>query len=408
MTEETQGEAQPQPGLGESQRQVQQQERQISGSPCLYIPFEILSGLAASNVDSEGQNVMGYSQMAVVPPSFEGDSIKIEPQGKAQYIRPNRLIYDMQFASREEDLPGVLKRSEGDPPLNIKGDPNVDLCYDNFGIAFEFFHKVFGRNSIDGKGGPLIGIVNFGFYFPQATWSVSKANMQHVLVFGNGWDNDPWNHGAPMKTFAGMFGGLVGSLEVVVHEMMHGITQIHVKLLGLKQPGALDEHLSDVFGIMAKQWHKKQTVEQADWLIGEDCLIPEQKGFALRSFANPGTAYEFGSDDFNFRGPAKDPQKSKYTDRFKGSEDRYGVHIDSGIPNKAFYLLAKKLGGYSWEKAGQIWYSALTSNEVPKNCEFRRWARHTVDAAEKDPGFGKSVADKVTEAWMEVGVEPRW
>ncbi|EON68585.1 hypothetical protein W97_07843, partial [Coniosporium apollinis CBS 100218] len=337
-----------------------------------------------------------------------GDSIKIESQVNAQYIRPNRVIYDMQFASREEDLPGVLARSEGNPPLNIQGDPSVNLCYDNLRIAFNFLHEVFGRNSIDGRGGPLIGIVNFGFFFPNATWSISRANMQHVPVFGNGWDNDPWNQGAPLNTWAGMFGGFVGSLEVVVHEMMHGITQTHAQLQATEEPGALDEHLSDVFGIMAEQWQKKQTVEEADWLIGEDCLIPERKGFALRSFVNPGTAYEFDSDNLNFRGFAKDPQRAQWSEKYTASEDRYGVHINSGIPNKAFCLLAKKLGGYSWEKAGQIWYSALTSNEVRKDCTFRRWAMHTVDAARKDPGFGNPVADKVLEAWMEVGLKLRW
>lgn len=318
----------------------------------------------------------------------------------------------MQFASAEESLPGVKARSEGDPALNTKGDPSVDLCYENFGIAFDFFHKVFGRNSIDGKGGPLIGIVNFGFFYPNATWSMDRANMQHVLVFGNGWDNDPWKEGAPTKTWAGMFGGFVGSLEVVVHEMTHGITQTHVELLPEYEPGALEEHLADVFGVMAEQWHKKQTVEEADWLIGEDCVLPERKGFALRSFINPGTAYDFTADDFskdnfNFRGFAKDPQIAHWPISIT-REDRGGVHINSGIPNKAFYLLAKKLGGYSWEKAGQLWYSVLTSNEVPKNCSFRRWAMHTIHAAKKDQRFGKNVAEKVEEAWREVGLVPDW
>jgi len=69
MTEEARGEAQP--GSGEPQRQVQRQERQISDSPCLYISSEILVGLAASNADGKDQNAMRYSQMTVVPPSFE-------------------------------------------------------------------------------------------------------------------------------------------------------------------------------------------------------------------------------------------------------------------------------------------------------------------------------------------------
>ncbi|MBH1945631.1 hypothetical protein I5L01_15550, partial [Erythrobacter sp. YJ-T3-07] len=117
-----------------------------------------------------------------------------------QIIRPNRSVYDMQFDSHEGALPGVLMRSEGEPPLNQEGAPSVDACYDNLGIAFNFFHQVFGRNSIDNAGAPLIGIVNFGLYYPNATYSLSRANKEHVLVFGNGWDNDPWNKGAPTNT----------------------------------------------------------------------------------------------------------------------------------------------------------------------------------------------------------------
>lgn len=424
MTERARDEAQP--AMEDSPLQVQQRELHISDSPCSYIPSLIFTGLATSNEGNEDQGHMGLSQMAVVPGSIEGIT-EINALEISQSLGPHRLIYDMQFASGDEDFPGMLARSEGDPPLNLQGDPNVDLCYDNLGIAWNFFHELFGRQSIDDKGAPLIGIVNFGFFYPNATYSTTKATLQHVLVFGNGFDNDPWNHGAPTNTWAGMFGGFVGSLEVVVHEMMHGITQLHVDLLATEEPGALNEHLSDVFGVMAEQWHKKQTVEQADWLVGEDCLIPEKKGFAMRSFINPGTAYSFekeGSDssemakdsdggeldeiNFEFRGFIKDPQKAEFADRFLGSDDNGGVHINSGIPNKAFYLLAKKLGGYSWEKAGQIWYSVLTSNQVPKNCTFRGWAARTIQVATKDPRFGAPIAAKVLEAWKEVGVNPRY
>ena len=310
----------------------------------------------------------------------------------------------MQFASGEDHLPGVLMRSEGDPPLNVPGNSNVDTCYAMFGIAYEFFRKIFRRDSIDGNGIPLVGIVNYGFYFPNATWSVSKANMQHVIVFGNGWDNDAFNGGLPRDTWTGMFGGFVNSLEVVVHEMMHGVTRSYIKLQQFGEPGGLDEHISDVFGIMAEQWHKKQTVDQADWLVGEDCLVPEKKGFALRSFADPGSAYDFKIDNLAFQGFAKDPQTSHWNVRFKGSEDKYGVHINSGIPNKAFYLLAKRLGGYSWEKAGQIWYQALTSGQIPSNCTYSVWAQQTINAAKNEPKLGQSVADEVKRAWADVGI----
>lgn len=83
-------------------------------------------------------------------------------------------------------------------------------------------------------------------------------------------------------------------------------------------------------------------------------------------------------------------------------EDNGGVHIFSGIPNRAFYLAAKAFGGYSWEKAGQIWWKAMTSGRVPPKCTFQQFADVTVDMAEEE--FSKEAADKVRKAWAQVGV----
>lgn len=90
---------------------------------------------------------------------------------------------------------------------------------------------------------------------------------------------------------------------------------------------------------------------------------------------------------------------SQFTPTF---EDNGGVHIYSGIPNRAFFLAAKAFGGYSWEKAGQIWWKAMTSGRVPAKCSFQQFADVTVDCAEEE--FGKEAAQKVRKAWDEVGV----
>lgn len=81
-------------------------------------------------------------------------------------------------------------------------------------------------------------------------------------------------------------------------------------------------------------------------------------------------------------------------------EDNGGVHIYSGIPNKAFYLVAEALGGYSWEKAGQIWWKALQT-KVHANCTFLQFADATVDIAEE---FGSDAVQAVRDAWDAVGV----
>jgi Zn-dependent metalloprotease len=84
-------------------------------------------------------------------------------------------------------------------------------------------------------------------------------------------------------------------------------------------------------------------------------------------------------------------------------EDNGGVHIYSGIPNKAFYNASIAFGGYSWEKAGKIWWTTMNSGKVPPNCTFKQFADMTVDSAEDL--FGKEAAQKIRKAWEDVGVD---
>ncbi|KAF5004269.1 hypothetical protein FDECE_9225 [Fusarium decemcellulare] len=363
------------------QSQHEEWQLSLSDSPCSYIPTEIVDGITASFAEKDDNDGTEICPRAECPATFEdedmGQGLCVEANDVAfetleqnelslksnQVVLenvqfeyrvtaapppqavPNRLIYDMKCGD-EAQLPGVLARSEGDPSHE---DHNVNLCYEQFGRAFNFFYEVFGRNSIDDKGGPLVGVVNFGKFYPNATWSINKANNQHVLVFGNGWQNDASNQ-TPAYTWSGMFGGFVGSLEVVVHEMMHGISHLHLNLETRDDPGALDEHLSDVFGIMAEQWHKKQRFDEADWLVGEDCLVPSKKGFALRSFSAPGTAYDFGrEEDFpKFGGWIRDRQVGHLQDKSTLSEDRGGIHFNSGILNRGLSDKGNQLLRTQW------------------------------------------------------------
>jgi Zn-dependent metalloprotease len=148
---------------------------------------------------------------------------------------------------------------------------------------------------------------------------------------------------------------------------------------------------------MVKQHKLGQTAEEADWLIGADLRGPEFQGVALRSMKAPGTAY----DD-----PAlgKDPQPAHWDDYVRTQEDNGGVHINSGIPNRAFYLLATRLGGPSWERAGRIWYAALRHAELTPNATFRAFARLTHRAAGVRYGVDSVEAAAVLDAWTAVGV----
>ncbi|KAG6010900.1 hypothetical protein E4U21_002569 [Claviceps maximensis] len=295
-----------------------------------------------------------------------------KPKKDPKHI-PHRAIYDAQHTEDQSALPGELKRSEGEPKNK---DKVVNEAYDNVGAVLEFYKDKFNWNSIDNKGSDVTSSIHFGESYENAFWDPDHLQM----VFGDG--------GEFLKHFT-------KCIDVIGHELTHAITEHTSPLDYQSQPGALNEHVSDVFGIMIKQKVENETSDKADWLIGEGCLVPDVKGLALRSMKAPGTAY----DDPRF---GKDPQVDNMSGYEKSWEDNGGVHIYSGIPNKAFYLAAAAFGGYSWEKAGQIWWKAMTSGNIPARCTFKQFADVTVDCAEEE--FGEDAARIVRKAWTDVGV----
>jgi len=157
------------------------------------------------------------------------------------------------------------------------------------------------------------------------------------------------------------------------------------------QPGALNEHFSDVFGILVKQHSLKQTASKPDWLSGAGIFTKRVHGVAIRSMKAPGTAY----DDPLL---GKDPQPAHMRDYKRSRSDNGGVHINSGIPNHAFYLAATGLGGKAWEVAGRIWYAALTAKLSPR-AQFVDCADATFEAAGNLFGIGSAPQQAVAGAW---------
>src|SRR5262249_21444423 len=160
-----------------------------------------------------------------------------------------------------------------------------------------------------------------------------------------------------------IFGRFTVSVDVIAHELTHGITQHEANLAYEGQSGALNEHFSDVFGSLVKQYTKGQSAANADWLIGQGLLMPGIQGEAIRSLKATGTAY----DDPTLGHDPQPDHMDKYLDT---EDDNGGVHINSGIPNKAFYTLAVALGGNAWDQAGHIWYTTLI-HELRPNDAFQ-------------------------------------
>ncbi len=286
---------------------------------------------------------------------------------------PQRAISD---AGGTEQLPGRLVRSEGADP---SGDPAVDEAYDGLGSTFAMLLGAYGRYSIDDEGLPLGATVHFGEAYDNAFWNGER------MVFGGG-DGE-------------LFARFTASLDVIGHELGHGVIADEANLRYSDEPGALNESLADVIGSLVKQYTLNQTAEQADWLIGAELLLPGVQGRALRDMAAPGTAY----DDPVL---GKDPQVAHLEDYVRTASDNGGVHLNSGIPNRAFQLAATALGGFAWEGAGRLWYDALRDPRVRAGTRFAGFAAATVRAATLRFGVDSEQVEKVTTAWSTVGVLP--
>jgi Zn-dependent metalloprotease len=277
-------------------------------------------------------------------------------------------------AHNTESLPGEVVRSDADPAV---GDLAVDEAFASSGQVLDMFDSQFGRQSIDGRGGTVSITVHYGRDYDNAFWDGTQ------LVFGDG--------------DAQIFERFTKPMDVMAHEFTHGVTQFTVGLAYQDQPGALNESISDVFASMAKQRVLGQTAAEADWLIAAGLFMPGIKAKALRSMREPGTAY----DDPQI---GRDLQVGSMADFVQTDADSGGVHINSGIPNRAFALAALAIGGYSWEKAGQVWYDTMVNGQLSARASFESFAQATVAAARRLFPNEESVAEKIQTAWLEVGL----
>jgi Zn-dependent metalloprotease len=283
-------------------------------------------------------------------------------------------------ANHGSSLPGTLVRAEGDPPT---GDPATDEAYDGSGATYDLYKDVYERNSIDNNGMRLDSTVHYKVGYDNAFWNGQQ------MVYGDG-DED-------LPASQRLFNRFTISLDVIGHELTHGVTQFEANLVYRDQPGALNESLSDVFGSLVKQHQRNQTAAQADWIIGEGLFTPNVNGVGIRSMKAPGTAY----DDPTL---GKDPQPAHMSDYVDTISDNGGVHINSGIPNHAFYAAAMEMGGYAWEKAGRIWYITLR-DRLTSTSVFSVAAQQTYLVAGELYGSGSLEQQAVRAGWQAVGIQ---
>ena len=244
-----------------------------------------------------------------------------------------------------------MVRRAGEPE---SGDPAVDEAAYGVEGALAMLDEVYGRSSYDGAGATVIATVHYEERYVNAFWDGAQ------LVFGDG-DGE-------------VFDRFTKPVDVVGHELAHALTEHTAGLAYEGQSGALNESVSDVFAACLEQRLRGQTAAEADWLIGSDLFLPGVEARGLRDMAAPGTAY----DDPVL---GRDPQPAHMDDYVDTSADNGGVHLNSGIPNRAFHLAATAIGGSSAEGAGRIWYAALTGGRVGARTDFAGFAAATVAEA---------------------------
>lgn len=339
--------------------------------PCFIVPPYMLRAIlehGAPSMKEHAWATLTFSEQVRGERQAAGSTAALaaKPGGAVR----RRTVFD---ARHGYDLPGRKVRSEGSRRSH---DRAVNEAYDGCGATWDFFKLILNRNSIDGRGMKLDSSVHYGQLYDNAFWNGRQ------MVYGDG-DGE-------------IFRGFTSSLDVIAHELSHGVTQYEADLTYRGESGALNESLSDVFGVQVKQFVLGQSAAEADWLIGSELFMPGVKARGIRSMRNPGTAY----DDPVL---GKDPQPAHMKDFVRTKEDNGGVHINSGIPNRAFCEAALRLGGNSWDKAGPVWYRALTDRLGPAS-RFRDAVTATVTVAGELFGRNSLEQKAVRSAWGEVGL----
>ncbi|KAA6437023.1 M4 family metallopeptidase [Dyadobacter flavalbus] len=286
-------------------------------------------------------------------------------------------VYDMQHDTVLGDAKLIWQNGKSRTGL----DKDATNVIEAGTATWKLYFEIFGRNSVDNLGMILKHYIHYGNQYDNAFWDGMR------MVYGDG-DGK-------------IFDSFTADADIIGHELTHGVTQYESNLEYHNQSGALNESVSDVFGIMIKQRLLNQDVKQSDWLIGENVLKGTK--YALRSLKAPGTAYVDHPD------LGTDPQPATY-DHFVSLPDTErgdwgGVHINSGIPNFAFYVTAFNMGGFSWEKAGKIWYAALTDRTlVSENTDFAAFKEATLQKADELFGAGSLESKAVVDGWKEAKV----
>ncbi|MCA1560525.1 MAG: M4 family metallopeptidase [Acidobacteria bacterium] len=328
-------------------------------------------------------------------------------------LRPPTLVtYDMQgnFVRADAYLDGVYQPATSDianDTDNVWTDgANVD-AHAQLGWTYDYYFKRFGRRGLDDNDTPIFAITHpvrrsdintlppSAFdYIVNAFWCDGCGPAgRGVMVFGEGLPP-----GFVLVETGQYVDYLAGALDIVAHELTHGLTAYSSRLVYRNESGALDEAFADIVGTSVEFFYQSagSGSRQADYLMGEDVFRPG----GIRSMSNPGT---FGDPDH-------------YSRRFTGEEDEGGVHINAGIPNQAFYLAIEGgvnrtsglrvtgVGAANRDQIEKVFYRAFAFM-LTSTATFSTARATTIQAARDLYGAGSPAERAIVEAWTAVGVQ---
>jgi bacillolysin len=322
-------------------------------------------------------------------------------------MRPAAIsTYDMKgnLTRLEQIINGEVRLAESDYAAdsdNDWADPATVDAHAYAGWTYDYWYARFNRQGLDNRNRAMLSFVHPVKREDWASQPSSVINTYYLNAFYAGDGVMVYGEGLPQSV---SFGGykwtyFSGALDVVGHELAHGITDYSSNLVYRNESGALNEAFSDILGAGVEFYYQPvgSGYMKADYLIGEDLMSPIG-GF--RSMANP-TA--FGDPDH-------------YSKRYLGNADNGGVHTNSSIATHAFYLAVEGgvnrtsglsvtgIGGASRDKMEKVFFRAFTQM-LPSNATFSLARAATLQAARDLYGSGGDVERALAQAWTAVGVE---
>ena len=273
-------------------------------------------------------------------------------------------------ADNSTDLPGRQLIDEGERSR----DAIAQAAHDAAGKVYDYYFNTFKRDGVDDQGSPMVSTVHYGSDSEDAENAAWIGEAQQ-MIYGDG---------------GRIFKPLAYGLDVAGHEITHGVVDNTANLIYENQSGALNEAYADIFGAL---------IDRGNWTIGETVVkSPPFPLKFLRSLADPNAngAYDRSDPLSSVGQPASMSEYAKLPNSRKG--DNGGVHINSGIPSLAAYLVARAVGP---EKMEQIAYRTLTQYLSP-NSDFSDAARATIRAAQDL--YGQTEANAARQAFTQVGI----